>query len=530
MARGAIRTWALPLVGLSFFWGYFRFQSFVGALFPLDPAGGTSPFSPYGFYLLSLVVCSAVALAIERALSSRPAGRRVETVAVGVATLVGTVATSLCLLAQAGTLPEWAAWVSAPFVAACFCLQYLGWASHCSWSFSSRTLPVMAGSYMLSLVAVVGVARLFAGWNDAVVALTPLVSGVCLLPLLMGEGISELPGKPGLSGVSGVSGVSDLPGAPERPSRKLPPSVAMFVAFLLCGAVIRGIVDIGDPGAQGVRWPLSVVMSVAMFGYCMVLLRRARVRGAGVGAVTERFVFATWLVMAALFSTGVVWGVAVGGSGTAGHLVVVARSILDFVLMVFMCDAAERWRGRASSLFLGLGMGTEVVSWALSYIAVPWLLSLGGAAGASIQTEVELGALLVLLLSMVAALGAFGMLDNRRKAADEGRAPTGQGQGDLPGGAPGDGLGDTVGGSQARPGQALEGVRAFELLAADYRLTPRESEVTELFSQGYSVKSIAESLCISLGTVQSHLKSAYRKLEIHSRDELIRLVREREAR
>ena len=54
--------------------------------------------------------------------------------------------------------------------------------------------------------------------------------------------------------------------------------------------------------------------------------------------------------------------------------------------------------------------------------------------------------------------------------------------------------------------------------------------MTELFSQGYSVKSIAESLCISLGTVQSHLKSAYRKLEIHSRDELIRLVREREAR
>ena len=521
MTRGAIKTWALPLVGLSFFWDYFRFQSFVGELFPLDPEGGLSPFSPYGFYLLSLILCSVAALVFERALSSHPAARRSGTVVVGAATVVGTLATSLCLLSQTGALPGWVVWASTPLVAACFCLQYLGWASYCSGSFSSRMLPVMAGSYMLSLIAVVGATRLFAGLSDAIVVLTPLVSGVCLLPLLTAPTSVEKPAA------DGVGERSAQPAQVAQPARKLTPSVAMFVAFLLCGAVIRGLVDIGDPGTQGVRWPLSVVMSVAMFGYCMVLFRRARVRGTGVGALTERFVFVTWLVMAALFSTGVVWGVAAGGSGTAGHLVVVARSILDFVLMVFMCDAAAHWRGRSTtSLFLLLGMGTEVVSWALSYIAVPWLLSLGGADGASIRTEVELGALLVLLLSMVAALGAFGMLDNRRKSAGEAGAPAAQGQGDLPGGVPG----GMSGGSQALPGQAAGGVHAFELLAADYRLTPRESEVTELFSQGYSVKSIAESLCISLGTVQSHLKSAYRKLEIHSRDELIRLVREREAR
>ena len=60
---------------------------------------------------------------------------------------------------------------------------------------------------------------------------------------------------------------------------------------------------------------------------------------------------------------------------------------------------------------------------------------------------------------------------------------------------------------------------------AFYRLTPRESEVAWLFSQGNSIKSIASTLRVSTGTAQGHIRGAYRKFGVHSRDELIALVR-----
>ena len=60
--------------------------------------------------------------------------------------------------------------------------------------------------------------------------------------------------------------------------------------------------------------------------------------------------------------------------------------------------------------------------------------------------------------------------------------------------------------------------------ASTYKLTSREMEVINLFSQGYSLAKVSRELYISLGTAQSHIKSVYRKLDIHSKDELISLI------
>jgi LuxR family maltose regulon positive regulatory protein len=48
-------------------------------------------------------------------------------------------------------------------------------------------------------------------------------------------------------------------------------------------------------------------------------------------------------------------------------------------------------------------------------------------------------------------------------------------------------------------------------------LTPREEEVLRLTAAGLSVPEIAANLVIASGTVHAHLKSIYRKLEIHNR-------------
>lgn len=52
-------------------------------------------------------------------------------------------------------------------------------------------------------------------------------------------------------------------------------------------------------------------------------------------------------------------------------------------------------------------------------------------------------------------------------------------------------------------------------------LSPRESEILYLLGQGKTYQAVCESLFISYGTVQSHVKSIYHKLQVHSKNEII---------
>ena len=62
--------------------------------------------------------------------------------------------------------------------------------------------------------------------------------------------------------------------------------------------------------------------------------------------------------------------------------------------------------------------------------------------------------------------------------------------------------------------------RLAESLSVD-PLTEREQEVLELVTRGLCNKLIGKQLRISLGTVKSHLKSTYSKLEVMSRTQAI---------
>jgi NarL family two-component system response regulator LiaR len=56
-------------------------------------------------------------------------------------------------------------------------------------------------------------------------------------------------------------------------------------------------------------------------------------------------------------------------------------------------------------------------------------------------------------------------------------------------------------------------------------LTGREWEVLDLLDQELSIAEVADRLVLSVDTVRTHVKSLYRKLEIHSRDELAAATR-----
>jgi len=53
------------------------------------------------------------------------------------------------------------------------------------------------------------------------------------------------------------------------------------------------------------------------------------------------------------------------------------------------------------------------------------------------------------------------------------------------------------------------------------RLTPREQEILEYLSKGYVDKEVAQRLGISAWTVHGHLRSVFRKLEVHTRTEAV---------
>ena len=74
-------------------------------------------------------------------------------------------------------------------------------------------------------------------------------------------------------------------------------------------------------------------------------------------------------------------------------------------------------------------------------------------------------------------------------------------------------------------GFVLDAFRAGDRLASNAELdelTPREREVLQLIARGYMYKEIAARLHLSVKTVESHVSSVLRKLQLSTRHELTR--------
>ena len=79
-------------------------------------------------------------------------------------------------------------------------------------------------------------------------------------------------------------------------------------------------------------------------------------------------------------------------------------------------------------------------------------------------------------------------------------------------------------------GFVLDAFRTGDPLGADEELetlTPREREVLQLIARGYLYKEIAARLHLSVKTVEAHVSSVLRKLQLSTRHELTRWAQER---
>jgi DNA-binding CsgD family transcriptional regulator len=64
-------------------------------------------------------------------------------------------------------------------------------------------------------------------------------------------------------------------------------------------------------------------------------------------------------------------------------------------------------------------------------------------------------------------------------------------------------------------------------MASSHQLTERELEVLNYLAEGHNGAYISEVLFISPNTVRTHIHNIYRKLEVSSREDILRLTRER---
>ncbi|MBR2790627.1 MAG: hypothetical protein IKD70_08485, partial [Eggerthellaceae bacterium] len=66
----------------------------------------------------------------------------------------------------------------------------------------------------------------------------------------------------------------------------------------------------------------------------------------------------------------------------------------------------------------------------------------------------------------------------------------------------------------------------LESVAMAHGLTAREAELLKYLAKGYSSKAIQEELFISASTVSAHSSSIFKKLDVHSKEQVAQLVRD----
>lgn len=69
--------------------------------------------------------------------------------------------------------------------------------------------------------------------------------------------------------------------------------------------------------------------------------------------------------------------------------------------------------------------------------------------------------------------------------------------------------------------------RRCDELSDQYRLSAREREAFFLLAKGHNAAYLTESLCISKSTAKTHINHIYKKLGIHTQQELLNMVEER---
>ena len=182
--------------------------------------------------------------------------------------------------------------------------------------------------------------------------------------------------------------------------------------------------------------------------------------------------------------------------GAGKQIMVVGRTILGLLFWLVLADKAHD-SDNALTAFAVPFLLTDAISSLLGYVVVPGVLSAIGFA--ELESPTLLAAAVTFALVVVSVVFFARAMDP--------------------------GLGASAGVATSSGGVDVTGDNVVFAPFEGFALTEREAEVARLLAEGNSQKKIAELMGVSIGTVQTHVKAVYRKLDIHSKQQLIDLVR-----
>lgn len=460
MRSGALAG-VLQVVGLAMWWPFLR-NSISGAVFAdADPSGAT-----FGAFLLVSAVLALVCVVVPCVVGGAERRRW--------PLVVLCAGASLMLALKYQSDNPVVAWLALALFAGAYVVLPIAWANELYGSLGwnvRRVLLVLIGSYALSFA--VGLLS-YAGypWNLIRPVGAPVVSGVCWWL------------------------ASSLPTAGRWGNAAEPPVVAnltalcVFAVVLNCiGSVPIGFLQVGsgayDPNALTLaRDCLNIVLAV-----CLLL-------AVAVSRRFENVLIPSILVLAAF----ILGGVAVASLAREDLFTVgvgcLAAGKSCFSILLFILAYVLGFRGlgwwRPARTFCVLLVLPTLASTLVWVRVVPWMVSDSGI-GYS-----DFWGVLSLLFGGVVCVCLIGLL-----ALIAMRVPRSVGDGGS---------------------YTLSVADAVAAVGGEHRLTPREQELLGLLCEGNTFKRAGELLSMSPSTVQTHSKSIYRKLDIHTKQEAIDLV------
>lgn len=265
--------------------------------------------------------------------------------------------------------------------------------------------------------------------------------------------------------------------------------VVLLIAFLVIGAFVRGFLYLGTIAYSSEQTTLSRrVVSFALAFLVVVIAYRA---DSG-----KPPLFWLWTLVSLVFFSGLFLIAAAYPlvPDLAGGVAITGRTFVSFFLWVaLVLTVRERGRHLLVPVVGTLFIMVECASGFYSYFLAP---EIARAIDLPISVYLPFFALLIAFILISSTIVFLALLANR-KLSEPADAPR------------------------------LTREQACAALGEEQGLTAREVEVMERFSQGNSLRKVAETMFISTSTAQSHVKSVYRKLGIHSKQELIDLVSDR---
>lgn len=402
----------------------------------------------------------------------------------------------------------------------------------------SMAQPPLWALGLAAVVSALGLACGFAAWECAFLAMGPgraatVVGCACLVfpPIVIA--LRPLAALPAYACVVGLVGLATLalrgprlvenPAAADAwpvdpaPMRSVPvadvPAGGIFVAAGLRAVVASYGTEVAGFAALG--FVAGFTRTTSLGGGADTLA--VTVGSLACMVLVGVLVLARWYGRGRVFAPAALYRLAFPAAATGFLLFAVARLgfsaafvwfadfFFEFMLVVVALDAVARAKEGPFDGFAAycLSTGTAFVLLALATV-VGWVAHEALADAAAVYTTA--------VIVCVYALSMPLLLQLRRRAQREGGEAQ-EGPGVIPA---------TAQGAEALLRKSRS--RRIDALVDAHALTPRERQILELTLDGMDSPTVAERLGLSDNTVRTHKKGLYRKLGVHSKQELAALV------